>query len=219
MFGRKKDETEATVDAQSATQTTTLTSIIESLLFYFAKELSLKELSTMSGHSVSDVKQALVELQATYASRGINIARTDKGALLVTSRSTAGIIQSLVEDEEKKPLSKSALETLSIVAYHGPLSRPEIDYIRGVNSTYSLRNLLVRGLIDKTRDGNMITYTPSMETFRYMGVTSKEELPNFQTIQHKIQSVLDKQIQEEKEVLEASAPEVAANEAPESNDT
>ena len=209
MFGNKKEEV---IETQQGAKVT-LEYILEALLFYTAKELSFKELSTLSGYSVSDVKQSLVALQNTYASRGVSLIINKQKAFLVTSTRVAGIIAKLHEDEKEKPLSKAALETLSVVAYHGPVTRMEIDYIRGVNSTYSLRNLLIRGLIDKVKDGATVRYTASTDTYRFMGVTSQQELPDFAVVQAKVQEILTKK-QEEDEAEEVSV-EAAKEKAPE----
>lgn len=195
MFGNKKEETPRVTQNQKLT----LEHILEALLFYTAKELSFKELSQISGHSVSDVKQSLVSLQNTYATRGITLVINKQKAVLVTSEKVAGIISKLHTDEQQKPLSKSALETLSVVAYNGPVTRMEIDYIRGVNSTYSLRNLMIRGLIDKVKDGSTVRYSASIDTYRFMGVSSKQELPDFSVVQAKVQEILQKKRDEDLE--------------------
>ncbi len=179
-------------------QKATLPAIVEALLFYSARELSYSELAKLSGHSVADVKQTLALLQQ-QEDRGIAIATTEKGALMTTAHSVAGIIASLVKEEETKELSRAALETLSIVAYHGPLSRPEIDYIRGVNSTYSLRNLLIRGLIDKTKDGASFRYSLSMNTMQHMGIQDIRDLPQYEEVQAKVEAVLKKREEESEE--------------------
>ncbi len=209
MFGNKK---EVTPPVPQNTKVT-LEHILEALLFYTAKELSFKELSSLSGHTVSDVKQALVSLQNTYATRGITLVLNKQKAFLVTSEKVAGIISKLHEDEKDKPLSKAALETLSVVAYHGPVTRMEIDYIRGVNSTYSLRNLLIRGLIDKVKDGSTVRYSASTDTYRFMGVTSQQELPDFAVVQAKVQEILVKKQEEdngEEDSNNVEAPQVEA---------
>ncbi len=205
MFGNKKEAAQDTATLPTQHTKVTLEHILEALLFYTAKELSFKELSSLSGHTVSDVKQSLVTLQNAYATRGITLIINKQKALLVTSEKVAGIISKLHEDEKDKPLSKAALETLSVVAYHGPVTRMEIDYIRGVNSTYSLRNLLVRGLIDKVKDSSTVRYTASTDTYRFMGVTSQQELPDFAVVQAKVEKILSKR--EEEEVAHAEQKE------------
>jgi len=203
MFGNKKEETPSVPEKTKVT----LEHILEALLFYTAKELSFKELSSLSGRAVSDVKQALITLQNTYANRGITLIVNKQKAFLVTSEKVAGIIAKLHSDEAEKPLSKAALETLSVVAYHGPVTRMEIDYIRGVNSTYSLRNLMVRGLIDKVKDGATVRYTASTDTYRFMGVSSQQELPDFAVVRAKVQDILNKKEEDETNDVESKSDE------------
>jgi len=211
IFQNKKtsQETEAIKPKE-----TSLEHILEALLFYTAKEMTFKELSNLSGHSVGEVKQSLVALQNSYAGRGINLLINKQNCLLVTSSSVADIIAKFETEEEARPLSKSALETLAVVAYNGPVTRMEIDYIRGVNSTYSLRNLQVRGLIDKVKDGQAVLYSPSMDTYRFMGVSAKEELPDYSVVTAKVVEVLKKREEEEKE---NSPEEVKKEVVPEQN--
>ena len=83
-----------------------------------------------------------------------------------------------------KDLSKATLETLSIVLYKNGATRAEIDYIRGVNSTFSLRALSVRGLVEKIQDpsdNRRFIYKPTFELLSFMGVTKVEELPEYET--------------------------------------
>lgn len=190
MFGKQK--TPSTTQASLEQQ-------IEALLFYFAKELSYKELADMTSSSEGKVKQAVSVLQESYSERGLSIVIENKKVSLVTDASVASLISSLQKQEEEKPLSKAAMETLSVVAYHGPVTRPDIDYIRGVNSTYSIRNLLLRGLIEKTKHGTSIQYEPSIDTLQFMGVTKREDLPQYQEITKRVREVLDARDEEESE--------------------
>jgi segregation and condensation protein B len=95
-------------------------------------------------------------------------------------------------------LTKSSLETLSIVLYKNGVSRSEIDYIRGVNSSFILRNLIVRGLIEKItdpKDSRRLLYRPTFDALSFMGITSIEQLPNYSEVITQLQEVIK---QEEK---------------------
>lgn len=190
MFGKKNPPKEGNNNASTE-------QIIEALLFYFAKEISFKELSRMSGATVSEVRDALTSLQQAYLKRGVTLLIHKNTALLTTSPDVSDILDGLIKQEDQKPLSKSALETLSIVAYNGPVSRPEIDYIRGVNSSYALRNLSVRGLIDKTKDGSQVLYSPSIDTMRFMGISNQQELPDYSVVTAKVSDLLEQKESEE----------------------
>jgi len=208
MFGKIKENS---TQEKAQNEIASLEHTIEALLFYTAKELSIKELSALSGSTVSDVKQSLVTLQNTYATRGITILVDKNRAVMVTSAKVADTIEKLSQDEQEKDLSKAALETLSVVAYHGPVTRMEIDYIRGVNSTYSLRNLMIRGLIDKVKDGQTARYTASIDTYKFMGVTAKEELPDYSIVRLKVEELLNRKESEEQQEQDQSELETKSH--------
>jgi segregation and condensation protein B len=95
------------------------------------------------------------------------------------------LIEKIVKDELSKDLSTASLETLAVVIYKGPVTRKEIEYIRGVNVSFSLRNLLLRGLIEKVSsklDERIFLYTPSIDALKYLGVTSVKELPGYEEV-------------------------------------
>jgi segregation and condensation protein B len=92
------------------------------------------------------------------------------------------LIESLIKDELSKDLGKAGLETLAIVLYRGPIARSEVNYIRGVNSNYILRNILVRGLIEKDEasSARSTVYRPTFELLSYLGISKVEDLPEYQ---------------------------------------
>ena len=88
-------------------------------------------------------------------------------------------------------MGKAGLETLSIILYQGPITRSEIDYIRGVNSNFILRNLLVRGLIEKIvspKDTRSFMYRPTFELLQHIGVSKIENVPDYQKIRTEIEN-------------------------------
>ncbi len=115
----------------------------------------------------------------------------EKEIALTTSKDTSELIEKLTKDELVKDLGKAGLETLSIIIYQGPLSRAEIDYIRGVQSNFILRNLMIRGLIEKVtnpKDQRSFLYKPTFELLTYMGVTKIEDMPEFAKAKEEIES-------------------------------
>ena len=109
------------------------------------------------------------------------------------------MIEDLQKEELNKDLSKASLETLSIVLYKNGVSRAEIDYIRGVNSSFTLRALSVRGLVEKTvdsKDNRRYIYKPSFELLSFMGVKSIEELPEYAEVSNSL-NVAAKNLEEE----------------------
>ena len=177
-----------------------LESKIEGLLFYKGEDVSVKKLSELLSVSEDEIKEALVKLEKSLENRGLVLVKKDSSVVLGITSELSSLIESIRKDEITKELSKAALETLSIILYKNGVSRSEIDYIRGVNSSFILRNLIVRGLVEKVIDSNdsrRILYRPSFNTLSYMGVTSIEELPNYQEIVNKLQESINQNNQNE----------------------
>jgi segregation and condensation protein B len=118
---------------------------------------------------------------------------------LGTAPELSDLIENLQKEELNKDLSKAALETLSIALYKNGASRAEIDYIRGVNSSFTLRALSIRGLVEKTtdpKDSRRYIYKPSFDLFSFMGVKSVEELPDFSEVNNSVE-IAAKNLEEE----------------------
>jgi len=155
---------------------------IEALLFANGDPLSLSAISKICEVSIDEVKSALPDLKNKLSLRGIILIFGDKEATLGTSPELEEYVQKLHNDEISKPLGKAGLETLSIILYQGPTTKSNVDYIRGVNSATILRNLLIRGLIerkDNPDSGRGFVYSSSMDTLRYLGISSLKELPKY----------------------------------------
>lgn len=155
---------------------------IEALLFVLGEPVSMKRLMNLSRASPDDIQKALDELEQALGETGIRLVFGDGTVGLVTAPETSTIVSEVMKEEFSGDLSKAALETLSIVMYKGPLSRPDIDYVRGVNSTFTLRNLLVRGLVERVpnpADARSYLYKPSIDLLKYFGVSRLEELPAY----------------------------------------
>ena len=124
---------------------------------------------------------------------------------LGTNPEISTLIENLQKEELNKEFSKSSLETLSIILYKNGVSRSEIDYIRGVNSSFILRALSVRGLIEKSldpKDTRKIIYKPSFELLSFMGVKNVEELPDYEKVNTSISAEIDNLNQEIKDAEE-----------------
>ena len=103
----------------------------------------------------------------------------------------SSLIEKLTKEELMKDLGKAGLETLSIILYQGPLPRAEIDYIRGVNSQFILRNMLIRGLIEKVEnpaDRRSFLYKPTMQLLAHLGLSSTSSLPDFDVVRKNIEA-------------------------------
>ena len=154
---------------------------VESILFVAGRPLSLAKLAEVVDAKKADVAAAVDALAADYAKReaGIRVLRTGESVQLMTAPEVANMVAAFVKDETTGELTRPALETLTIIAYRGPVTKPEIEQIRGINCSLILRNLLMRGLVEATEDKRLMqtTYRVSMEFLRHLGVGSTQELP------------------------------------------
>ena len=160
--------------------------IIEALLFVAGEPMNLKDIVRLSGAQKKDVETALDTLSANLVNRGIRLLRNGEEITLATAPETSDIVSRIAKERLEGDLSKAALETLSIVLWKGTVSRASIDYIRGVNSAFSLRALLVRGLVERQtdpHDARIFLYSPTMDLLKYLGVSTIKELPQFNDMQ------------------------------------
>lgn len=164
-----------------------LKSIIESLLFVSGEPISLARLVKITQKSEDEVLKAIDELSGDLKNqeRGLRVFQNDKEIQLVTNPDLADWVSKMVESEFKEELSKASYETLAIIAFRGPLTKAAVDDVRGVNSGYILRHLLIRGLIERKNnpdDARSYVYSPSMDFWKLLGVTRKEDLPDYEKI-------------------------------------
>lgn len=158
---------------------------IEAVLFYKTKPISIPWLMKFFQTTEEDLGNALVSLQINLQKRGVRlIVSESKEVQIVTAPEAAGLIEQLQRDDMKRDIGTAGSETLAIVLYQGPISRTEIDRIRGVNSSFILRNLLIRGLIERVGADSNRSYsyqaTPSL--LAHLGIEQKESLPDYETI-------------------------------------
>ncbi len=170
--------------------TLSLAQTIEGLLFYFGDTLSIATLATYTKKNESEVKDALVILSESLKERGIVLVIQNEKVSLATHPDISTIITSIQKEELEGELSKAAQEVLSIVLYAGPISKGYIDYIRGVNSTVSVRNLVARGLIEKKDGGTRSQYVVTTDFLMSLGVSSAESIEGYEEIRNKLEAVL-----------------------------
>lgn len=178
---------------------------IESLLFVSAKPMAVKDLAKVIGVKNQDIEKAGDELVAMYqqSDRGLRVIKDATQYQMVSSPDNAQLIQDFIKDETLGELSRPSLETLTIIAYRGPVTKIDLDRIRGVNCALILRNLLLRGLIDAKVDKqkNETYYSVTLDFVRFLGINSIEELPEYERL-NKHDSL--EKILEEAEAKEAS---------------
>jgi len=159
---------------------------IESILFVAARPLTVAKLAEICGESKDKVAEAVETVAAEYDSRaaGIRLVRHGDSVQMATAQETAELVREFLKDETTGELTKPSLETLTIVAYRGPLTKAEIEQVRGVNCSLILRNLMMRGLVEAMGEhGNPLTqYRVTMDFLRFLGLSSVEEMPEYETL-------------------------------------
>ncbi len=158
-----------------------LSARIEALLFVAPGSVSPTQLATALEVSLKEVEEGLRELEAEYEHRGIRLQRHAGRVQLTTAPELAQWVERFLGLETSTRLSQAALEVLAIIAYKQPITRPEIDAIRGVNSDSALKNLLSKGLIEEVGrsegPGRPFLYATTAEFLQHFGLNSIEELP------------------------------------------
>jgi len=170
-------------------QDLSLNALVEAILFVSPEPITAAQISNLLELTPREVKNALEELESHYQGRGIRLQYHKKKIQITSAPEAAPILENMLELETTSTLSQAALETLSIVAYQQPITRPQVDSIRGVNSDGVLRTLLNKGLIDDVGraegPGRPILYSTTTEFLKHFGLSSYEELPplDFEEIQ------------------------------------
>lgn len=166
-----------------------LASIIEGILWYKGQPITFVDLARITKKTESEIKRALAELRTNLEGRGIMLVTNENEAELCTHSELATMLAQLQKEEMEKPLSRASLETLAIVAYNDGITRSEIDYIRGVNSTFILRALEIRGLVEKkphADDKRAMVYYPTLDFLKSLGVDSAASFPRFDELKEKL---------------------------------
>ncbi len=161
---------------------------IESLLFVSDRPLAIKELAKILQVKNSEVDAAIKELVDEYNLKngGTMILYNDQRAQMATASDSREVVESFLKEELHGDLSPASLEALSIIAYRSPISREEIEQIRGVNCAIILRNLSIKGLVETENISNKIHYRLAVEMMKYLGFTKLNELPNYEEL-HKLE--------------------------------
>lgn len=153
---------------------------LEALLFASGEPLEKKRLAALLDISADQLRSALDELVEGLGGHGLALIETETEVELRTAPEAAVVVKKLREDELSRDLGKGSLETLAVIAYQGDVTRSEIDWVRGVNSSASIRTLLVRGLIgasEDPRDKRRMRYALTTEALAHLGISHASELP------------------------------------------
>jgi len=177
---------------------TKLKSIIESALFVKGEPIKISQLAKIVRVKKSEIIESVQKLVRKYKQNdsGLIIIKKNDKVQLATKPENAKYINQIIKKDLQNSLSRTALEVLAIIAYRSPISRLDIEAIRGVNSSFTLRNLLMRGLIIRetnSKDQRGYLYEISFEFLKKMGITSIKKLPNYEKLSRdgRVESIIN----------------------------
>ncbi len=160
---------------------------IESLLFVTTKPLKISKIKDLIENSeLPDVKKAIEELKEKFNTEESGIRIIDNSGVIqfTTAPEQAELVKTFIKDETTGELSRPSLETLTIIAYRQPITKAELEQIRGVNCSMILRNLMIRGLVMKKDDKKMLTsyYFVTVDFLKFLGINDVNELPDYEVL-------------------------------------
>lgn len=162
---------------------------MESILFVSGEPLSVPRLSTVLEVPEEEIVRGLETLTKKYESSesGLSLIRKEDQVQMVTKSENTMWVEKCAKSTLQESLSRAALEVLAVIAYRGPIARSEIEMIRGVNCNVTLRNLLIRELIERTEnesDPRGYLYNISFLFLKELGLQSISELPDYESLVH-----------------------------------
>lgn len=169
---------------------------IHAYLFATAEPTRVKVLAERLAITPDQVRAAITELKSSLQDSGVHLVESADEVTLATAPEQHALIETVRKDELSKELSKASAETLSIVSYLPGIRRADIEFIRGVNVSYTIRALLMRGLIEARTDGRVATYYPTTQFFQSLGISSSEELPEYTKTRETLTALLVRESQE-----------------------
>lgn len=155
-----------------------LISKLEAVLFIYGEPVFINKIAQILGEKETDIQKAadLLELSLEKDDRGLTLIKSADSFQLATKPEHSSLLEKLVKEEISEELTPALLETLAVIAYSGPMSKAEIESIRGVNSSLALRKLELRGLITKKDN----SFQPTIDLIKELGLTDISQLPEFE---------------------------------------
>lgn len=157
----------------------------EAFLFAEGGPLSLHQLAKLLKTGEKNAHAALEELSVSLQGSGLTLIHTGKEVSLATSERVSEVVRQSFEEALARDIGDAGLEVLAVVLYRGESTRAQIDYIRGVNTTSTIRTLLSRGLLERAsnpEDAREYIYRPTVELLAHLGVRRSSDLPEYDTI-------------------------------------
>jgi segregation and condensation protein B len=177
---------------------------LEALLFIYGEPISFKKISEVLEITEEDVLKLVEDFKVSLEeeNRGLTLLFLEEKIQIGTKPEFSSILEKLIKKEVSEDLTPASLETLALILYFSPISRSKIEYHRGVDSSFILKSLLLRGLIERYPDPKMpnaYLYVPSFNLLRHLGINRKEDLPDYEKFNE-----LDKKFEEGKLIQEDS---------------
>lgn len=169
---------------------------IEAILFISAKPISIKKLAEFLDVDVKKVEEAVAGLlrRCDTETSGVRLVRSGSELQIMTSPDLTKLVREFVKDEFTGELTRPQLETLTVIVYRQPISKIELEQIRGINCSLILRNLAMRGLIEVEETKTGSSYRASHEFMRFLGLSDVSQLPDYEKLHadEKIQTLLER---------------------------
>jgi segregation and condensation protein B len=162
---------------------------LEALLFFKGEPMTKKKAQALLECTAQELDEALAALEKNLSTRGLRVIQNGDEIEMRTAPDASAFIEKLTKEELIKDLGKAGLETLTIILYKHPIKRSEIDYIRGVNSSFILRNLLIRNLIERESSGGQgYAYKPTIELLAHLGLSKIQDLPEYDKVKSEFEN-------------------------------
>lgn len=155
---------------------------IVSILFVLGRPVKAKEFAATLNKEEKEIKQTIKQNAHKLQELGLNILNYKGEYQLVSDKKYAEAIQTFLNLKPNKGMGKAGIEVASIICYKPGLKREQVDLIRGVNSYYTLRDLMVKGLIQEKKEDGVNRLYPSIKLFEALGIKTPEELDDFSKI-------------------------------------
>ena len=175
---------------------------LEALLFVHGEPMSVKKIAEVLKLDDAEV-EALIggfEAKLSESHRGLSLVTLGDRVQLATKAELNSALEDFVKAELSEELSPASLEVLSLVSYLGPISRSKLEYIRGVNSSFILRSLLIRGLVERSTDPEhslAYLYQPTFALLEHLGIKSQKDLPDYEKFSSLLTPVAEAAVVEE----------------------
>lgn len=163
-----------------------LISKLESVLFVAGKPLKISKIAKVLGKEKDELIELVAELEKKYdpESSGVVLLKNNEEWQMVSNPNNREEAENFLKAENAGDLTRPQLETLTVISYRGPITKPELEQIRGVNCALILRNLLIRGLIKESDDRAAVLpkYEITLDYLKQLGIESPEQLPEYEEI-------------------------------------